>query len=305
MFTMLAALEAGMPLNTGIYAPQQLVSIYRTTSQDPSHCANDRWCPQNASASDTGKQTMWSGFGKSVNTFFVQLEQRVGAEAAVRLAERLGLRWRTGIDQLQASPAKARTWGAFTLGVADTTPLEMAAAYATVVADGMHCDPLPVLRILDINGHEVTEKGIPVSTPRCALAVSPEVARGALDAARCVTGYKAALGDCGGWSTAPGVYATVKHPVAGKTGTTDDNRSAWFIGMTPALTAAAFIADPDNPFHRVSGAQHDMPREAVAQTLRDALAGTPARGFIPPTATTAYGAGGKPSGHAKTRKTLP
>jgi membrane peptidoglycan carboxypeptidase len=119
------------------------------------------------------------------------------------------------------------------------------------------------------------------------------VARAALDAARCVTGYKAATGDCGSWSTASGVYGTVRRPIAGKTGTTDDNRSAWFIGMTPTLTAASFIADPDNPFHRVSAAQHAMPRDAVALTLRDALAGTPARGFIPPSTATAYGPGGK------------
>ena len=306
LFTMLAALEAGMPLSTAINSPQQLVSIYRTTKDDPTRCSNDRWCPQNASAADTGRQTMWSGFGKSVNTYFVQLEQRVGAEAAVRMAERLGLHWRTGIDQLQASPANARTWGAFTLGVADTTPLEMAGAYATVVADGMHCDPMPVLHILSLDGHEVTgANGVPVAAPRCAPAVSPEVARGALDAARCVTGYKAAKGDCGGFATASGVYSTVRRPVAGKTGTTDDNRSAWFIGMTPTLTAASFIADPDNPFHRVSSAQHSMPRDAVAETLRDALAGTPVKSFIPPSAITAYGATGKTKTTTARHKTFP
>ena len=67
----------------------------------------------------------------------------------------------------------------------------------------------------------------------------PEVARGAADAARCVTGYGAAGGGCGGWSTAPGVYGAVGRPVGGKTGTTDDTRSAWFVGFTPELAAAA------------------------------------------------------------------
>jgi membrane peptidoglycan carboxypeptidase len=108
-----------------------------------------------------------------------------------------------------------------------------------------------------------------------------------------VTGYKAAMGDCGGWSTASGVFRTVGRPVAGKTGTTDDNRSAWFVGITPALTIAGFIADPDNPFHLVTSAGHSKPREAVAQTLHDALAGTPVRGFTPPSAQTAYGNAGK------------
>ena len=94
----------------------------------------------------TGPQTMWSGFGKSVNTFFVQLQERVGAEKAVRMAERLGLRWRTDVDQMMASPARVNGWGAFTLGVADTTPLEMAGAYAIGASDGVYCEPLPVCR---------------------------------------------------------------------------------------------------------------------------------------------------------------
>jgi membrane peptidoglycan carboxypeptidase len=111
------------------------------------------------------------------------------------------------------------------------------------------------------------------------------------------------MGDCGGWSTAPGVYRTVRYPVAGKTGTTDDNRSAWFIGMTAPLTIAGFIADPDNPFHRVGGgANHSKPRDSVAATLRDSLAGTQVRGFTPPSASTAYGPGGKGSKSGKASK---
>jgi membrane peptidoglycan carboxypeptidase len=300
IFTLLAALEAGMPLSTQIHSPKKLVSKYRMDESGPAQCAGRWWCPESASAGMTGNQTMWSGFGKSVNTFFVQLEQRVGAEAAVRMAERLGLRWRTEIDRKQAAPGRARTWGAFTLGVADTTPLEMANAYATIVADGIKCDASPVLSIVDRGGVQVRSPDgkDTVAAPRCTQAVSPEVARGALDAARCVTGYGAAAGSCGGWSTAPGVFRTVKRPVAGKTGTTDNNRAAWFVGLTPQLTMAGFIADPDNPFHPVGTANHNKPREAVAATLRDVLAGAPVRGFSPPTSATA-GAKAKPPKHTK------
>ncbi|WP_433209951.1 transglycosylase domain-containing protein [Dactylosporangium sp. CS-047395] len=283
MFTMLAALEQGLPLSTSIYSPKTVQTKYKTGRSSSAHCGNDFWCPSNASDSMTGRQTMWSGFGKSVNTYWVQLEQRVGADSAVRMAERLGLHWRTSIDQQLASPARAKGWGAFTLGVADTTPMEMANAFATVVADGVHCEPTPVVSITDVHGKPVVDdKGVDVAKPRCAQVLSPDVARGAVDAARCVTGYKAATGDCGGWSTASRVFSTVRRPVAGKSGTTDDDRTAWFVGMTPGLTIAGFIADPDNPLHRVGAGNASKPRETVADTLHDSLAAMPWRGFTPP-----------------------
>ncbi|HEX2356890.1 MAG TPA: transglycosylase domain-containing protein, partial [Micromonosporaceae bacterium] len=122
IFTLLAALDAGYPLSTSFYAPYRFRSNYLTWWQDPSACGG-RWCPHNASASMTGQQNMWTGFGKSVNTYFVQLEQAIGAEKVVRMAERLGLHWRSETDKMMAAPDRANKWGAFTLGVADTTPL--------------------------------------------------------------------------------------------------------------------------------------------------------------------------------------
>jgi len=234
-----------------------------------------------------GYQTMWSGFGKSVNTYFIQLQERVGAQQAVKMAEQLGLSWRTEVDQMMASPARANGWGAFTLGVADTTPLEMAGAYAVGAADGVYCEPLPVLSIKDLNGREVTYRNehgeeVRVAQPRCRQVVSPGVARAATDAARCPTGDQPARGSCGGWSTAPEVRGIVGRPVAGKTGTTDGNRTAWFVGFTPELSVASFIADPDNPFNAVGGGNASKPIVSAAQTLRDALAGKPVQHFRPP-----------------------
>jgi membrane peptidoglycan carboxypeptidase len=241
IFTMTAALDMGMPLNTPINSPLTVRTNY--PDGGPSSCGG-YWCPHSASAAMVGVQTMWSGFGKSVNTYFVQLEERVGAANAVKMAEKLGLTWHTDVDQTQASPEHANNWGAFTLGVADTTPLEMANAYATLAADGLYCEASPVQSITDSNGQPVA-----AGAPNCHQVVRPEVARAAVDATRCTTGYKAATGDCGGWSTAPGAYAAAGRPIGGKTGTTDDTRSAWFVGFTPNLAAASFIADPDNPFH--------------------------------------------------------
>ncbi len=280
IFTMLAALDEGMPLRTSYYSPQRYVSKY-ITAPGPATCGV-HWCPKNSTKSMTGDQTMWSGFGKSVNTYFVQLEQKVGAEKAVRMAERLGLKWRTEVDAELAQPGRADGWGAFTLGVSAATPIEMANVFATLGAEGQYCEPIPVRVINTRDGASLEHDGKKVAGPRCRQALRPDVARAATDAARCVTGYGAAEGFCGGWETSPMVHATMKRPVAGKSGTTDSNRSAWFIGYTPQLAAAAFVADPDNPENTVGTSRGTISKFTVAETLRDALKGQPKEKFTPP-----------------------
>jgi membrane peptidoglycan carboxypeptidase len=286
VFTMLAALDAGYPLDTSIYAPGQYVSKY-ITAPGPATCGK-RWCPKNSSKAMTGDQTMWSGFGKSVNTYFVQLEEKVGADKAIKMAERLGLKWRTGVDQKLATPEHASGWGAFTLGVSDATPIEMANVFATLAAEGNYCEPLPVRSIQNRDGSNATYQGKLVAAPRCHRAVSADVARAATDAARCVTGYGSSRGSCGGWETSPMVYATLHRPVAGKSGTTDSNKTAWFCGFTPQLAAAAFVADPDDPNDFVGSGRSTISKYTVAETLRDALKGQPKLKFNAPTKSIAW-----------------
>lgn len=292
-FTMLAALEQGMPLNTPIYSPPRLMTNY---AADGAASCGGKWCPVNASPSMTGVQTMWSGWGKSVNTYWVQVEERVGAQNAVAMAAKLGLTWHNDVDRRLADPANAAKWGAFTLGVADTTPLEMAGAYATVAADGKFCQPTPVVSITGNDGKPAMMTAadghrVPIAAPRCIQAVSVGTARGAIDAMRCTTGYHAAAGSCGGWSTAPSAYGEAGRPFAGKTGTTDDTRSAWFVGVTPQLAGASFVADPDNPFDLAGDWQSNKPIDAVALTIHDALEGVPAVDFKPPPANVVNGPG--------------
>ncbi|MBA3489015.1 MAG: penicillin-binding protein [Longispora sp.] len=284
MFTMLAALDAGMPLNTNIYSPHKVVTKYVVAPGGLASCG-DNWCPSNASGAMTGSQTMWSGFGKSVNTYFAQLIQRVGSEKAVAMAQNLGLQWHNDVDRDMASDARSSGWGAFTLGVSDTTPLEMAAAYATIAADGVYCAPMAIKSVTDPNGAPVHVAS------QCRQAVPIEVARAAVDATRCTTGYGAARGGCGDWSTAPSVYKTVGRPVGGKTGTTDSDRAAWFVAFTPELAVASFMADPDNPFHPVGGGNAQKPIETGSQLLRESLVGQPIRNFIPPGDAITFGTG--------------
>ena len=93
-----------------------------------------------------GQRTMWTGYGRSVNTYFVWLEQQIGPEYAVAMAERLGIRFNAAHDRELADNG-ADSWGPFTLGVVATTPLELVNAYATVAAGGIYCKPLPVSSI--------------------------------------------------------------------------------------------------------------------------------------------------------------
>jgi membrane carboxypeptidase/penicillin-binding protein len=102
------------------------------------------------------------------------------------------------------------------------------------------------------------------------------------DIARCTTGYGAATGNCGGSPTAGYEYGLVGRPVAGKTGTTDNQRVVWFIGFTPQLCAASFVADPDNIFDFAGARQYYKNIRAVGNTLRAVLAGAPVQYFTPP-----------------------
>ncbi|THV42357.1 transglycosylase domain-containing protein [Glycomyces buryatensis] len=274
MFTMIAALEAGMPLDTTIYSPYQYTSKYVTGAGEAS-CGN-YWCPRNASKSEVGNYNMWTGFGESVNTYFVQLVERVGADKAIEVAERLGLEFHNSTDLGYTSGDAAKNFGQFTLGVTQNTPMEMAAAYATLPADGMYCEPIPATSATTAGGERIGFQS------ECEQVIDVEVARAAVDAARCPTGYGAATGNCT-WGTAEQVGEEVKGPVAGKTGTTDSNSTNWFIGFTPNAAAAAFIADPDSPQHYVGKGNLGKPADAVAEILAAQWESNGEGDFTPPT----------------------
>ncbi|GAB3236897.1 transglycosylase domain-containing protein [Glycomyces halotolerans] len=275
MFTMIAALEADMPLSTHIYAPFQYQSNYRTGGGETS--CGIYWCPKNASTSEVGTYDMWTAFGESVNTYFVQLVERVGADKAIDVAKRLGIQFRHASDLKFTQGESAAYYGQFTLGVTQTVPLDMAAAYAALPADGTYCRPVPATSAVTGTGSTIAFE------TACEQVLEPEVARAAVDAARCPTGDGAAEGHCT-WGTAEQVGRAVDGPVAGKTGTTDNNATNWFVGFTPNAAAAAFIADPDNTYgNPVGSARTGKPANAVADILADQWDRDGEGDFTPPT----------------------
>ncbi len=281
MFTMLAALSSGMPLSTSFNAPANLKTEWRDNG--PGNC-DGYWCPGNANPSFMdGDRTMWSGFGRSVNTYFVWLEEQIGPANAVAMAQRLGITFRARSDA-DLAKNNADGWGSFTLGVADTTPLDLAEAYATVAAQGTYCAPLPVTSILDHDGNPVA-----AASPSCRSAISPDVAAAATDAARCPVGQQSAFGRCDG-GTAENVASIMgDRPVAGKTGSSENNSTETFVGFTPQICAAGTAADAANPNDHVGSAIESRVVTAVATTLAAAMQGAPTVDFPQPPDALAFG----------------
>jgi membrane carboxypeptidase/penicillin-binding protein len=278
MFTMVAALENGYPLAYSINAPAKYISKY-IIGPGRSTCNGKYYCPSNSGGKAGGVTNMWTGFGKSVNTFFVPLAERVGAEKVVDVAKRFGVQFRAKTDaDLAATEASAHQWGAFTLGVSSSTPLDMANAYATLAGDGMYCTPTPVQQITSHSGEKID-----VGKPHCTRATSADVARAALDAARCPVGDSAQLGSCNG-ATARQAYQTIRHPIYGKSGTTDHDKTASLIIGSTSLTVAGYLVNPDYQDHsdRLS---HDIVNPAVWDTMDDYLKGKPKVEFKKPSST--------------------
>ncbi|HEX2771618.1 MAG TPA: penicillin-binding transpeptidase domain-containing protein, partial [Micromonosporaceae bacterium] len=277
MFTLVAALEKGYPLEYTINAPYQYQSKYPIRSDSPAACPRtNKYCPVNFSKDLHGVFNMWTAFGKSVNTYFVPLQERVGAGNVVDVAKRLGIKFRSSKDAtMLTEEGGVNSFGSFTLGVTDTTPLDLANAYATLAADGKHCEPIPVQEIRGQDG-----KKLDVANPRCNQAVSTEVARAAIDAARCPVGDRSATSKCNGTTARP-TRGIVGRPVAGKTGTTDHDKTASLVAMTKQLAVAGILADPDWP-ETTQKMDHGIVNPAVQKTLRDAMKNKPGIEFTPP-----------------------
>jgi membrane peptidoglycan carboxypeptidase len=234
------------------------------------------YCPSNSGGGGEGTYDMWSAFGSSINTYFVPLEERVGAQNVVDVAKRLGIHFRAPNDaRLANNKEYAADWGAFTLGVSSTTPLDLANAYATLAGDGMFCEPTPVQEIKTQDGQKLD-----VGKPHCIRATSPEVARAAVDAARCPVGDQSQFGRCKG-ATARAAGGANSHPIFGKTGTTDAEKTASLVVGTTKIVVAAFLVNPDYANHPGT-MSHDIVNPAAYQTVADFMKGKDREQFKKP-----------------------
>jgi penicillin-binding protein 1A len=212
------------------------------------------WKPQNYDRRFHGNLTLRSALEQSINVVAVKLMAQFSPERVIATAQACGI-----TSPLQPNLALA-------LGACEVSPIELASAYGTLATGGRHTPPLAILRIEDNTG-----KILMMGQPELKDAYQPAAVAALTDMMRGVvirgTGRGAAIG----------------RPAAGKTGTTSDNRDAWFAGFTPDLATVVWVGNDDNsPMRGITGANA---APIWGQFMKAASRSLPARNF--PTAVAA------------------
>jgi membrane peptidoglycan carboxypeptidase len=207
VFYLVAALEQGIPPDT-TFDTRSPVTV--TAPACPTG-----YTVHNAEAASAGRLDLRRATAESVNTYYAQLMARVGTPAAIAVARRMGI----------TSPL--RDYCSLVLGTENVTPLELAAAYATLASGGIHCQPATITRITGPTGRVLFD-----GRPSCRRVLDPLVAATAVGVLRGVVG-----------SGGTGFRAAIGRPLAGKTGTTSNFADAWFTGFTPQLATSVWVGD--------------------------------------------------------------
>ena len=244
-FVYLAALEAGYTLASTI--PCQAVSfpleggVYQPRDYG-SHPYHDR------------ELTLREALATSCNIVAVTLHQRLGLNPTINMARRLGI----------TSPLAPNL--SLALGTSEVTPFQLLQAYLPLANGGQSAPLHAVKRIYNAEGKLIWER-----KPRSRQVLDPRIAF------LLTSVLQDTLGPGG---TAAGLRATLQRPAAGKTGTSQENRDAWFVGFTPDLAAVVYLGDDQNKPLPAGGGSLAAPLWAAF--MKKALADLPARDFPVP-----------------------
>ncbi len=257
VFTLAAALNEDIPVSTSINAGS---STTVTGLTDCKGRGTAPWSPSNSDPAEAGAYNLKTGTWSSVNTFYAQLEKRVGLCDAVKMSQKFGMKRADG-QSFREVPSQV-------LGTNEIDMVHLAAAYAGFAARGKYCAPISVTEVVDAEG-----KKLKLPKQDCHQAVDEAVADKVNSILQGVL-TKGTAKRIGG----------IGRPAAGKTGTCEEHSCAVFAGHTPNLAAAAAYWDFRGPNkYKVYGSfGADEPLTMWAQSMRDALSGEPAPGFNTP-----------------------
>lgn len=196
------------------------------------------WHPQNSNGKFEGPVTLKYALAHSINTVSAKLIDQVGPKAVVDLTKKLGI-----TSNIPEQPAIA-------LGAAEITVREMVAAYSTFANKGMYIKPMVITRIEDKNGVELFR-----NAPVTREVMSKDVAYAVIKLLEGVTetgsGGRLRWGGAGGtgYHRMTGYPYALTNPIAGKTGTTQNQSDGWFMGMVPNLATGVWVGNEDRSAH--------------------------------------------------------
>jgi membrane peptidoglycan carboxypeptidase len=276
VFTAAAALSAGFGAHYTITAPQPYTSkIFKQNG-------GTRGAPYSVPNDDPNYKAtydMTSALVASTNTYYVALEDAMGGvDGPVNTAVAMGMHFDNPTTQHPAKWYIDNRIGSFTLGPDATSPLDLASAYATVAASGTHCDPTPVTAVLDQNGQPLKDdsgKVIDTGDHCTPNAIAPGVAN---TLANMMVGVVSPAGT-GRKAIIPG------HDIGGKTGTTNENMTAAFGGITPDYSLAIEYFDPTTDPKKktpVGGVGGGVPAAIFHDTMAPILGPQPNHPFAAP-----------------------
>lgn len=200
------------------------------------------WCPKNSDGKYTGSmKTLKNALANSVNTISARLIDKVGPQPVINLTKKLGIN-----ADIPAVPSIA-------LGTADITVHDMVGAYGAFANQGVYVKPVFVTRIEDKNGTVLYEY-----VPETRDVVSDEVAYTTVSLMQGVTesgsGVRLRTTGAQDWNKVykeiiTGYPYAFTNPIAGKTGTTQNQSDGWFMGMVPNLVTGVWVGGEDRATH--------------------------------------------------------
>jgi len=201
----------------------------------------DAWCPKNSGNKYGKTRTLKNALANSVNTVSARLMDLVGPRPVINLARKMGI-----TSYLPPVPSIA-------LGTPDISLFEMVGAYSTFVNKGIYVKPVMISRIEDKNGRAIYEV-----VPETQDVLSEEAAYVTVNLMQGVTkaGSGARLRHAGLEKTnyiyekvVTGYPYIFENPIAGKTGTTQNQSDGWFMGMVPNLATGVWVGGEDRAIH--------------------------------------------------------
>lgn len=196
------------------------------------HNVTANWQPHNSDGRYRGIVTLKKALANSINTVSAKLIDKTGPEAVVEMAKKLGV-----TSEIPIQPS-------ISLGAVDITVQEMVGAYSTFANEGVYMKPQFISRIEDANGvaiyeplpvsHDVLNKDIAFAVVKLLEGVTEEG-----------SGARLRYTGGGGYNRMTGFPYAFENPIAGKTGTTQNQSDGWFMGMVPNLVTGVWVGCED------------------------------------------------------------